>query len=87
MNEAFPKHDYFYHGLFTDCSVCLHPGKCARLQRDHSLEKADVCRVCIAEDNAPKGLTIEQWCTECEHTIPNKLRSEVYVHDQNRSKN
>jgi hypothetical protein len=70
----FPRHDYFYHGLFTDCSVCKHPAQCARLCDVEGQEKADVCRVCIAEGETLE-LTLEMWCTECETSIPDDLRA------------
>lgn len=74
--NAFPRHDYFYHGIMTDCGACGHPARCARLQEIDSDKKVDVCRACIAEDNAPDDLTLEMWCSECAHTVPDLLKSE-----------
>lgn len=76
MSMAFPRHDYFYHGIFTDCSVCKHPAQCTRLTALTGSEHVDVCRACIAERDAPEGLVVEQWCSECWQSIPDEMYAE-----------
>lgn len=75
-DRAFPRHDYFYHGIFTDCGVCGHPAQCARFCEETGNKKIDVCPACIAEGEAPDGLILEQWCSECEHAIPAEFKPE-----------
>lgn len=74
-DRAFPPHDFYYHGIMTECDVCTHPAQCARMGDTEGPGMADVCRACINEGNAPDGLTVAHWCTECQHTIPAEIVS------------
>lgn len=89
IDTAFPRHDYFYHGIFTDCGICDHPAQCARVQEEIGSKKIDICRAYLSDD-VPEidGMTLEQWCSECEHTIPEAIQpvslrspSELRIYD------